>query len=338
MLPRSIVPGTLLALIVSSGLVFAQDNPKPAAWTKPNRAKKQDADFLLQGEYLGKVNIEEGMTIGIQVIALGEGKFTAKTYIGGLPGEGATGGLHSSVEGALQDDGSVRFQGDSGTGILKDGVVSIVFEGEEIGKLNKVTRKSKTLGKQPPENAIVLFDGKNDDQWDNAIMDGKLLAFDPNGSGATSKEKFGSHSVHIEFRLPYMPTARGQGRGNSGIYLQSRYEVQMLDSFGLEGKDNECGGIYMIAKPKVNMCYPPLTWQTYDIDFTAAEYNDAGEVVKNPTMTVRHNGVLIHENLELPRRTTASPLPAGPEEAPIYLQNHGNPVRYRNIWVVRKAD
>ena len=338
MLPRSIVSGTLLALFLFSGLAHAQKKPKPKAWTKPNRAKKQDADFLIQGEYVGEVEIDNRMEVGTQIIALGDGKFTAKNYIGGLPGDGATGGLHSSIEGTTQDDGSVLFRGEQADGVLKDGAITIVYEGDEVGTLKKVTRKSKTLGKKPPSDAVVLFNGKSNDHWDNAVMDGKLLAFDPKGRGATSKEKFGSHSVHIEFRLPYIPTARGQGRGNSGIYLQSRYEVQMLDSFGLDGKDNECGGIYKIAKPKVNMCYPPLTWQTYDIDFNAAEYNDAGEVVKNPTMTVRHNGVLIHEDLELPHRTTASPLPAGPEDAPIYLQNHGNPVRYRNIWVVKKAD
>jgi hypothetical protein len=132
-----------------------------------------------------------------------------------------------------------------------------------------------------------------------------------------------------------MPHARGQARGNSGIYLQGRYEVQMLDSFGLVGEHNECGGIYTIAKPKVNMCYPPLTWQTYDIDYTAAEY-DGAKKSKNARVTVKHNGVTIHDNIELTHATTASPLKEGPEPGPVYLQDHGNPVRYRNIWVVEK--
>ncbi len=110
--------------------------------------------------------------------------------------------------------------------------------------------------------------------------DGLLIA------GATSKQKFGDCQLHVEFLLPFMPASRGQARGNSGCYLQGRYEVQMLDSFGLAGEDNECGGIYGIRAPDTNMCFPPLSWQTYDIDYTAAKYED-GKKVKNATITVR---------------------------------------------------
>ncbi|MBW3600671.1 MAG: DUF1080 domain-containing protein, partial [Planctomycetes bacterium] len=136
-------------------------------------------------------------------------------------------------------------------------------------------------------------------------------------------------------RLPYQPQDRGQARGNSGVYLQGRYEVQMLDSFGLEGKQNECGGLYSVKDPDVNMCYPPLEWQTYDIDFTAARYDEEGKLTADPRVTVRHNGVVIHDDVELPgeRNTTAAPVKPGPEGGPVYLQDHGNPVRYRNIWV-----
>jgi hypothetical protein len=204
-------------------------------------------------------------------------------------------------------------------------------DGARRGELKKVERKSPTLGKKPPADAVVLFDGKSTDAWQKGRLsdDGLLM------QGVTSKQAFGSHSLHIEFRLPYMPHARGQARGNSGLYLQGRYEVQMLDSFGLEGKNNECGGIYTIAEPKVNMCYPPLAWQTYDIDYTAAEF-EGEKKTKNARITVKHNGVTIHDNVELTHATTASPLKEGPEPGPVYLQDHGNPVRYRNIWVVEK--
>ena len=145
---------------------------------------------------------------------------------------------------------------------------------------------------------------------------------------------FRDFKLHLEFRLPFKPFDRGQGRGNSGLYMKGRYETQILDSFGLEGKNNECGGVYSISAPSVNMCLPPLVWQTYDIDFTEARYDDAGKKVENARMTVLLNGVKVHENLELPRGTTAHPVKEGPEPGPIYLQSHGNPVRFRNIWVL----
>jgi hypothetical protein len=116
--------------------------------------------------------------------------------------------------------------------------------------------------------------------------------------------------------------------------MQGRYEVQMLDSFGLEGKHDECGGLYSVKNPDVNMCLPPLAWQTYDVDFTAAEFDAAGKKTKDAEMTVRHNGVEIHKNVRLPKGTTAAPVGEGKDPGPLYLQDHGNPVRYRNIWIV----
>ena len=154
-------------------------------------------------------------------------------------------------------------------------------------------------------------------------------------AGTKTKQQFTNFSLHCEFLLPFKPAARGQDRGNSGVYLQDRYEVQVLDSFGLKGEDNECGGIYSQAKPLVNMCYPPLTWQTYDIDFTSAKFDDAGKKTKNAILTVKHNGVVIHDNLEL-----KGPTGGGKKEertgGAIQLQGHGNPVFYRNVWVAPK--
>ena len=137
--------------------------------------------------------------------------------------------------------------------------------------------------------------------------------------------------MHIEFMLSYMPLARGQARSNSGVYIDERYELQVLDSFGLEGENNECGGFYTLAKPLVNMCFPPLTWQTYEIDFIPARW-DGDRKITNARVTVKHNDVVIHEDLELrsgtPGRANEGPAPLG-----VYLQGHGNRVQFRNIWL-----
>ena len=225
------------------------------------------------------------------------------------------------------------FEGDEFVLRIKDGVLKVQgWDGESLGELKKVERKSATLEAKPPAGAIVLFDGTSLDALNNGkIIEGKLLA----ATSVESKQKFGDHTLHIEFRTPFMPNSRGQGRGNSGVYVQSRYEIQVLDSFGLEGRDNECGGIYSIAEPRVNMCYPPLSWQTYDIDFTAARYDANGNKIKNARVTVRHNGVVIHDDLELPHGTPGRH-DEGPGPDALFLQDHGNPVAFRNIWVVEK--
>jgi hypothetical protein len=308
-----------------SGLPAAAKGP---AYVDPQQT---DADFPFQGEYAGVVKIAgDEHTLGVQVIALGDGKFHAVGYLGGLPGDGWDGSERHAADGERQGD-KVIFTSEGIKTTIEDGAITVIGEsGKEYGKLARIERKSPTLGEKPPAGAVALFDGSSADAFDRGQRsdDGLLMP------GCTSKQKFGSCKVHIEFRLPYMPKDSGQARGNSGIYLQGRYEVQMLDSFGLEGKNNECGGIYEIKAPDVNMCFPPLAWQTYDIDFTAAKY-DGDKVVAPPRITVRHNGVVVQDNIELPtdRGTRAAPMKPGPEPGPIYLQNHGNPVRYRNLWV-----
>ena len=325
----------ILSLIV----LFASSPLLPAAGPAITSADAADADFRIQGEYSGDLGSgDDAETFGIHVIAQGKGKFRVVGYHGGLPGDGWNGESPVRVDGefATQDDGTVIFKDKHGTGTIADGVMTVDLgdDGKVDGKLKRVVRKSPTLGKAPPEGAVVLYGGKADaSKWKGGKADDEGLLM----QGVTSKETFGSHHLHVEFRLPYMPEARGQGRGNSGCYVQGRYEVQMLDSFGLEGKMNECGGIYSVSGVETNMCFPPLSWQTYDIDYTTAKY-EGDKLVVNPRITVRHNGFVIHDDIELPgnRNTTAAPLKAGPEPGPVYLQNHGNPVRYRNVWVVRK--
>jgi hypothetical protein len=295
--------------------------------------QKTDSDFALQGEYTGEIQTDQGSEkFGVQVVALGGGKFRAVGYHGGLPGDGWNKEERVTAEGEVKE-GTVRFQGERGSGVLKDGVLIVSNDnGDAVGELRRVERQSPTLGAEPPPGAIVLFDGTGTQQWNGGRMtpDGLLM------EGTTSKQKFADHKIHIEFRLPYQPEDRGQARGNSGIYVQGRYEVQMLDSFGLEGKDNECGGIYTVKAPDINMCLPPLSWQTYDIQFTAAKYDDQGNLLEKPRITVDHNGFPIHRDVKLSvsSATRAAPVQPSAQPGPIHLQNHGNPVRYRNIWVV----
>jgi hypothetical protein len=280
-------------------------------------------DFAAQGEY-------EGGEVGAQVIALGDGKFHAVGFAGGLPGAPDS-ERKKEADGQREGD-KVVFEKDGVRAEISGGKFTVTDPDGKNFTLTKVERKSPTLGAKPPEGAIVLFDGKNADAWKGGKVDadGNLQA------GTVSNQEFGDCQLHVEFRTPFMPAARGQGRGNSGVYLQNRHEVQVLDSFGLKGENNECGGIYSKHKPKVNMCYPPLSWQTYDIDYTSARYDSDGKKSSNAKITVRHNGVLVHENAEVDSATTAAGQKDGPGAGPIQLQNHGNPVVYRNIWIVAK--
>lgn len=317
-------PGLIVMLVISAA---ATEREKVV--TDPSKA---GPDFAVQGEYEGQTPRDGKPTKhGAQVIALGSGKFRCVRYEGGLPGAGWDGSKKEQIEGQT-GDGVPTFSIEEEHVVLtiQDGVLSVTkTDGTKLGALKKVARQSPTLGAKPPAGAIVLFDGTTPDHFRDGRMtkDGLLM------EGATSQQDFQSFTLHLEFRTPFKPHARGQERGNSGFYAQGRYEVQILDSFGLEGRDNECGGIYSIGPPKVNMCLPPLSWQTYDVDFTAAEYQ-GDKKVKHAMMTVRHNGVLIHENQELDHRTTAAPLAEGPDPGPVFLQDHGNPVRFRNVWIV----
>ena len=290
-------------------------------------AKDAGPDFAIQGEYLAERGDKK---IGAQVIALGDGKFDVVGYLGGLPGEGWKRGDETKRGTGELKDGVAEVKGDDWTATIKDGVFKVTH-GEQTIEFKKVERQSPTLGAKPPAGAVVLFDGKSADAFENGkIIEENLLG----ASSCVSKKTFGDHTLHIEFRTPFMPKSRGQARGNSGVYPQGRYEIQVLDSFGLEGKNNECGGYYSIAEPAVNMCYPPLAWQTYDIEFTSAKW-EGNKKVANARMTVKHNGVVIHDNLDL-KNGNPGYKGEGPENLGLYLQNHGNPVAFRNIWVVEK--
>ncbi len=309
-----------LSLLLPLLLSAANAETPPVAYTDAALAAQGDPDFVVQGEYVGEL---AGEKVGAQVVAEGGGKFAIVWFPGGLPGDGFKGDLSTRLKGKVEG-GKISLP--NLTGAVAEGKLSF-----STGMLSKVSRQSATLGATPPAGAVVLFDGQSTAAFQAAKLDGATLC-----QGFTTKEEWGSFTLHVEFRVPYMPTARSQGRGNSGCYLQGRYEVQVLDSFGLEGENNECGGIYTIAKPLINMTYPPLTWQTYDVEYTAATYDAQGHKSANAQVTVKQNGVLIHQQVALTHATTSAPLAEGPGPGPLHFQNHGSEVRYRNLWLVKR--
>ncbi len=323
------MPARILLMTVMACAVASQAWAAGAeAFTDPAKA---GPDYAIQGEYKGQLKLQnEDAPFAAQVIALGDGKFRGVFFFGGLPGEGWKRGDMMLIVDSTTEDGKVTFTGDNGSAKIADGKMAVYdTAGAELGVLAKVERKSPTLGANPPAGAKVLFDGTSADLWAGGkiVEDNLLLA------GTRSKDDFQDFTLHIEFRTPFVPKATGQARGNSGLYLQDRYELQVLDSFGLEGANNECGGFYQIKEPAVNMCFPPLTWQTYDVDFTAARF-DGEKKVKNARVTIKHNGVTVFDDFELPNLTPGGAAKEYPGKGPFQLQAHGNPVTYRNIWIV----
>ena len=189
-----------------------------------------------------------------------------------------------------------------------------------------------------PSDAVVLFDGTDLSQFDGGekwtVADGAITA----GRGTLrTKAVFGDCQVHIEWASAAEVKGSGQGRSNSGIFLMGEYEVQVLDSY--ENKtyfDGQCGAVYKQHPPLVNACRKPGEWQAYDIIWKAPRFDDEGKLVSPALVTVLHNGVLIQNHFELEGDTPYDRAPAykpHPEKGPIKLQYHGNPVRFRNIWV-----
>lgn len=191
---------------------------------------------------------------------------------------------------------------------------------------------------QAPSDAIVLFDGTNLDAFDNGdkwkIENGYA---EVQGASIQSKQAFGDCQLHLEFASPAEVKGKGQGRGNSGVYLMGKYEIQILDSFKNETYyDGQCGSVYKQQPPTVNACRGPGEWQSYDILFTAPRFAEDGSLKSPAFVTVLQNGLVIHNHFELQGGTFWERPPSYSKHAdklPISIQNHGNPVRFRNIWV-----
>ncbi len=219
------------------------------------------------------------------------------------------------------------------------GLVATLLLGQTISSARSEQPNDSTLGAKPPEGAVVLFDGKDLGGWVKKdgttpaswpVADGFFTVGAGQGDIQTAKT-FGDFQLHLEFNVPYMPQAKGQARGNSGVYLGGMYELQVLDSYGLTPKSNDCGAIYQQVVPKVNACKPPLQWQTYDVTFHKAK-GEGGTVPRKARLTVIQNGIKIIDDAEI------SPSPGGArikegEDGPLLLQDHGNKVEFRNIWI-----
>jgi hypothetical protein len=214
-------------------------------------------------------------------------------------------------------------------------------------ELKKTSRKSPTEGLQPPSDAVVLLPyaaGKAPDfsAWRGGSWkpqeDGSLQC-DPGKGSIYTKQNFGDMRLHLEFWLPLMAESFGQGRANSGVIINNLYEVQVLDSFGLVPSAGDCAALYSQARPKVNANFPPEHWQTYDITFRAPRMNADGTVAEKARVTVELNGVKVQDNVAIEGATAGhepGKPPANVASGPLQLQDHGNRVRYRNVWLVEQ--
>ena len=300
----------LIFSAIASCLIFQANSAakdKVPTWTDAEVATKEHPGFSLQGEYIKD-------EIGVQAAAMKDGQFLVSTYQGGLPGAG-------------WDKSKIKSE-----------VLSTAQLKTKVSGFSKQTRVSPTMGKPAPENAIM----KMPDGFEN-VKDGILMA------GGKTKKNVGSFKMHVEFMLPFKPKRNpsNQDRGNSGVYIFNNYEIQVLDTFALDfdasnnampmesANKQWCGSFYKMKLADINMALPPLTWQTYDIDFNAPVFEN-GKKVKNARITVFHNGIIIHDDFELKTGTGAGAKRKQLAKGPIFFQNHGNPTMFRNVWIVEK--
>lgn len=209
-----------------------------------------------------------------------------------------------------------------------------------VGELCFAQEDADVMPAPPPKGAMVLFDGKDLADWSSGrwraarwiVRDGYA---EVNGKGSIqTREKFRDFQLHLEFWLPLMADAKGQGRANSGVYLQGRYEIQVFDSYGQQPEKNSCGAIYGVAAPLRNASRKPRRWQSFDIVFRAPRVDGAGKVIEPGRVTVLHNGVVIHHAADLWAPTGGALDTDLGAPGAILLQDHGSPVRYRNIWIL----
>jgi hypothetical protein len=347
------------------------DKAGEAAAKKLFDAQTIGVELKLQGEYVGKDGDKQ---VGVQVVARGDKSFHALVLEGGLPGDGWDGGRYGLLESGALSDGKVEFRSpcdDGISGVLDENGLTLKRGAQKI-LLKRVERKSPTLGKQPPAGAIVLFGGEkpNVDSFEERkdiegttaplMFEGNLMA------GAVTKRKFRDYTLHVEFMTGWEPQNIPWRRADAGVYMLSRYEVAIGDSFGFDfdlsgatspqrpklldeksktskfpaakgnGAPRVCGSVFTYPSKVPNSCLPPLVWQTLDIDFKAPRFDDKGKKTAKAVISVKLNGHQTVDKLEV-----NGPTPhgfKGPETAdgPIWFEAFGRRVLYRNIWVVEQ--
>ena len=329
----------MLAVLLGHSSLWAQNVPGNNGGEMLPRialvdAPEDDPDYGLMGEFVGLISIgsERLEPLGLQLRPLGPGNFEALQFIGGLPGhEGYQSERILPLIGRRFGEALVLSGGPWAIWVHRDHCVLFDSQGQNLGRLDRIERGSPTMGARPPEGAIILFDGTGTHQFVSATMteDGLLMA------GADVLPMFQDFHLHCEFRLPYMPNSDDQARGNSGCYLMSRYEVQILDSF-TSAKINGAASLYRTKSPDLNMSFPPLVWQTYDLSFNAPRWSADGSKLRNARLTVWHNGVKVQDDVDIPNKT-GSGREEEPTLLPLRFQNHRDPVVFRNIWLIDRG-
>ena len=300
-----------------------------AAPKAPAPKVTEEPDEGIQGLYFS----QDGASAKI----VGQGGGAFKVIL--TPAGGSALELTGKAEG-----GKVALSGTGGESGAIAGKKLSVSVGDKKYELAYTTVKPPNLGEKPPAGAIILLaleEGKKPslDAWDppswTVLDDGSMQV---SKGDIRTKQEFGDFKLHLEFRLPYEPAGRGQGRGNSGVYLMDRYEIQVLDSFGLEPKNNDCAAVYTQVAPKVNACLPPGAWQTYDITFHAPRFDADGKKTKDAVVTVVQNGVTVQDQTVIKGPTGSAKSKPEVKKAPFHLQDHQHKVQYRNIWLVELKD
>jgi hypothetical protein len=315
---------SLKCTIFLFGLICLTNN----LWAKP-----------FMGQYEGTFYPDNKFTMKATGKVIDEGSGHYRVVIHAKSDDPTLEGAHIEIYGG-EEGSQVSLFGRAGGydwhGEIKNGRLTVQSQYGQHIELKKIESKSPRAGEEPPEGAVVLLpykpgvkpdmSGWTNDQW-KALEDGSMQIVPNKGSNKTKQQFSDIKHFHIEFKLPLEPLGRGQGRANSGVYLLDAYEVQVLDSFGLVHTSGDCGGIYGVARAKINASLPPETWQTYDITFRAARLDENRKAKELPRITVILNGVKIHDNLEIPRSRHRT-------KGPIQLQDHRHNIQFRNIWLV----